>query len=72
MGQHFPDALPHISINELRANSFVTSKSLTLLNGDSCGIGQWVLARQTGSEVPGIFCIQEIINRIGTENMKQL
>jgi hypothetical protein len=31
-----------------------------------------VLAQQIGSEVPGIFCIQEIINQIDTENMKQL
>jgi hypothetical protein len=38
------------------------------LNGDKCNIGQWVLVSQPGGSPPKVSCIQEIIQRIGSEN----
>lgn len=52
-----------------QSNEFYTSRSLFLLNGDSCIVGQWVLARDS-SGPPNVACIEEILTRVGTDNFR--
>jgi len=66
----FPAALPNVPIQELEANSFKTNGAVTLLNGDTCKIDQWVLVRPDGN-APKIFCIREILQRVGSDNEKR-
>jgi hypothetical protein len=70
MGQLFPNAIPSASLEELQANSFLTSHSVTLLNGDKCTIGSWVLAKSLSDDLapPNVYCIQEIVNQKGSAN----
>lgn len=71
-GRIFPTALPDVSVEVLESNSFFTSKSVKLLNGDVCHVNHWVLARHgDAGEAPKVFRIEEIINRIGTENTRR-
>lgn len=65
-GQQFPNALPQTSIKVLKSNSFFTSKSVVLFNGDSVDINQWVLARLGDGATARVFRVEEIVNEIGS------
>jgi hypothetical protein len=62
---HFLQALSTLSPQILADNNFRTCKSVTLMNGDTCPIGQWVLIG--GQDQPAVAQVQEIIQRNGSE-----
>ncbi|KAH8103883.1 hypothetical protein BXZ70DRAFT_888343 [Cristinia sonorae] len=64
----FPNQ-PDIPSHVLQAKSFRTNKSMTLLNGDVCSVGQWVLVEPSAdTHSPTLARVEEILTRTGTDN----
>jgi hypothetical protein len=59
MGKHFAHAIKDHALRE--SKSFQTSQRVTLLNGDSCAVSQWVLVGTRDGGPPQVACIQEIV-----------
>lgn len=49
---------------------YYTSKSVTLLNGDNCVVGQFILAKNTEGNGPNpqVYRVEEILNQVGSAN----
>jgi hypothetical protein len=77
MARHFPTFIPSSSPalpspSPLHSTYF-TARSVTLLNGDSCRVGGWVLLSVSAgnTEAPSLGCIREIIVSTDVAIMQQ-
>lgn len=52
---------------------YYSSKAVTLLNGDPCAVGQFILAKNSAGNAPNpqVYRVEEILNQVGSINERR-